>query len=185
MKLRTQMLLLILIIGKLIIGSIFFYRIGIDSLFMESNAVASELKNEPKQIEKEYENNAGQDEIDLDILVKRKAELDAEREMLSKKEAELVAIEEEINKKIETLNRLRMEIRAEVAREKAFEEQKLKHLIKVYSAMKPQSAAELIEKLDITLAIELLSRMKGDAVGSILAYIDIEKAAKISEGLVK
>jgi flagellar motility protein MotE (MotC chaperone) len=152
---------------------------------MESNAVASELKNEQKQIEKEYKNNAGPDEIDLNILAKRKAELDAEQERLTKKKADLVAIEEEINKKIETLNRLRMEIRAEVAREKAFEEQKLKHLIKVYSAMKPQSAAELIEKLDLTLAIELLSKMKGDAVGNILSYINIQKAAKISEGLVK
>jgi flagellar motility protein MotE (MotC chaperone) len=179
------MLLSVLIIGKLIVGSIFFYRIGIGSLFMESNAVASELKNEQKQIEKEYKNNAGPDEIDLNILAKRKAELDAEQERLTKKKADLVAIEEEINKKIETLNRLRMEIRAEVAREKAFEEQKLKHLIKVYSAMKPQSAAELIEKLDLTLAIELLSKMKGDAVGNILSYINIQKAAKISEGLVK
>jgi flagellar motility protein MotE (MotC chaperone) len=152
---------------------------------MESNAVASELKDEKKQIGKEDKSTSGQDEIDLIILAKKKAELDAERERLNKKKAELVSIEEEINKKIETLNRLRMEIRAEVVKEKALEEQKLKHLIKVYSAMKPQSAAELIEKLDLTLAIELLSKMKGDAVGSILSYIDIQKAAKISEGLVQ
>ena len=51
--------------------------------------------------------------------------------------------------------------------------------------MKPQNAAELIEKLDIKLAIELMSKMKGDAVGKILSFVKIEKAAEISEGLVK
>jgi len=50
--------------------------------------------------------------------------------------------------------------------------------------MKPQSAAGLIEKLDKKLAVALLSKMKGEDVGKILSYVDIEKAAAISEGLV-
>ena len=55
----------------------------------------------------------------------------------------------------------------------------------IYSAMKPVKAASLIEKLDIRLAIKLLSRMKGDTVGGILSFVDVERAAKISEGLIK
>jgi flagellar motility protein MotE (MotC chaperone) len=97
----------------------------------------------------------------------------------------LVALQEEINNKITTLTRLRNEIKAEMAKKKTDEEQKLKHLIKIYSAMKPPKAASLIEKLDIKLAIELLSKMKGDNVGSILSLVDVGKAAKISEGLLK
>ena len=72
-----------------------------------------------------------------------------------------------------------------MATKKTVQEQKLKHLIKAYSAMKPQKAASLIEKLEITFAIELLSKMKGDAVGNILSFIEIDKAAKISERLAK
>ncbi|MBW2001714.1 MAG: hypothetical protein JRI30_04265, partial [Deltaproteobacteria bacterium] len=72
-----------------------------------------------------------------------------------------------------------------MATKKTVQTQKLKHLIKAYSAMKPQKAASLIEKLDMTFSIELLSRMKGDAVGNILSFIEIDKAAKISEQLVR
>ena len=61
----------------------------------------------------------------------------------------------------------------------------MKHLIKAYSSMKPQVAASLVEKLETDFAVDLLSRMKGDVVGNILSFVDIEKAAKISEGLVK
>jgi flagellar motility protein MotE (MotC chaperone) len=66
-----------------------------------------------------------------------------------------------------------------------FENRKLKHLIQAYSTMKPQQAAALIEKLDIAFSIELLSSMKGDAAGKILSFVDLEKGARISEGLVR
>ncbi len=96
-----------------------------------------------------------------------------------------MAIQEEINKKIESLTLLRNEIRTQMNQKKSMENAKLRHLIKAYSAMKPQKAATLIEKLDINFAIELLSKMKGDAVGSILTFVEVGKAAKISEGLAK
>jgi flagellar motility protein MotE (MotC chaperone) len=51
--------------------------------------------------------------------------------------------------------------------------------------MKPQIAAGLIEKLELPFAVEMLSRMQGDTVGSILSFVDKEKAAKICQGLVQ
>ena len=96
-----------------------------------------------------------------------------------------MAIQEEINNKIVELTQLRNEIRAEMARKKRIEDKKLKHLVKAYSTMKPQKAASLIEKLDMDLTIELLSKMKGDVVGNILTFVDVDKAAKISEALLK
>jgi len=119
------------------------------------------------------------------LLNTKKAALAAEEKRLAQKKAELVAIQKELNNKLEKLTQLRNEIRSEIAGKKAVETKKLKHLIKVYSAMKPQSAAVLIEKLNKNLAVELLSNMKGDAVGKILSYVDSGKAAAISEGLVK
>lgn len=62
---------------------------------------------------------------------------------------------------------------------------KIKHLIKIYSSMKPQHAASLIEKLDLGFSINLLSMMKGEEVGNIFSFMDLEKAAKISEGRAK
>jgi len=185
MKMQTLIFLGFLIIIKLVLGSVFLYRSGLDAVIRQPVAIASELKKDVIETEKDKEPEVKKDEIDIGFLMNKKNELAEEEKRLAKKEAELKAIEGDINSKIEKLTRLRDEIRAEITRKTTMEDQKFKHLIKVFSAMKPQNAADLIEKLDKNLAIELLSKMKGDDVGQILSYVDIEKAAVISEGLVK
>lgn len=215
MKLLTQIFLASLIIVKIVLGSVFIYRAELDPLSLEADAIAQEVQRDPEGTAKpardrgasaeadgegedivdvqkapegaakEGEDIIKEEQIDLNFLLKRKTELEKEEEGLSKKRAELMVIQEEINNKITTLTQLRNEIMAEMAKKKIFEEKNIKHLIKAYSAMKPQKAATLIEKLDTTFAIELLSRMKGDAVGSILSFVDTEKAARISERLAK
>ena len=94
-----------------------------------------------------------------------------------------MAIRKEINSRIKVLGQLRDEINSKVTRNSLSEGKKHKHLIKVYSSMKPQRAAGLIEKLDMKFAVKLLSQMKGEAVGNILSFVELEKAARISEGL--
>lgn len=185
MKLRTQILLTFLIVIKLLLGSVFMYRIGVDPFFSDANAIAAEQAKDTEVSAKKDEKKAKEETIDLNYLISKKLEIEKQEKSVAAKKSELLSIQDEINKKIEKLTQLRDEIRAEVAKKKVIEEQKLKHLIKVYSTMKPQNAAELIEKLDIKLAIELMSKMKGDDVGKILSFVKIEKAAEISEGLVK
>jgi len=185
MKLRTQILLTFLIVIKLVLGSVFMYRIGVDPFFSDADAIAAEQAKDTEISGKKDEKKAKEETIDLNYLISKKLEIEKQEKSVAAKKAELLSIQDEINKKIEKLTELRDEIRAEVAKKKVIEDQKLKHLIKVYSTMKPQNAAELIEKLDIKLAIELMSKMKGDDVGKILSFVKIEKAAEISEGLVK
>ena len=190
MKLLLQTLLASLIVAKIVLGSIFLYQIEFAPLFTETIAIASELKKDPgvtvNPDKKAGSGQAGEKEtIDLSFIKKRNAELKEKEKNLEKKKIQLVALQEEINNKIATLSRLRDEIKAERTKKQTGEEQKLRHLIKIYSAMKPPKAASLIEKLDIKLAIDLLSKMKSDNVGSILSFVDVGKAAKISEGLLK
>jgi len=185
MKLRTQILLTFLIVIKLVLGSVFMYRIGVGPFFSDADAIAAEEAKDTEVNAKKDEKKAQEETIDLKYLISKKLEIEKQEKSVEAKKAELLSIQDEINKKIEKLTQLRDEIRSEVAKKKMVEEQKLKHLIKVYSTMKPQNAAELIEKLDIKLAIELMSEMKGDDVGKILSFVKIEKAAEISEGLVK
>lgn len=185
MKLSTQILLTFLIAVKLILGSVLLYQVGLGSMFMETDAIAAEIQEDSKEAAKKDAQVGKDDKLDLELLNTKKAALAAEEKRLAQKKTELVAIQEELNNKLEKLTQLRNEIRSEIAGKKAVENNKLKHLIKIYSAMKPQSAAVLIEKLDKNLAVELLSNMKGDAVGQILSYVDSGKAAAISEGLVK
>jgi len=193
MKLFSLIFLASLIIVKIVLGSIFIYRVEVDPLSLEKSAIASEPQKDSEtnissashNPDGENANSAVEEEIDLNFLLKKRAEIEKEEEELARKRAELIAIQEDINNKIAKLTQLRNEIRAQMAAKKAVQTQKLKHLIKAYSAMKPQKAASLIEKLDMPFAIELLSRMKGDAVGNILSFIETDKAARISEQLVK
>ena len=185
MKMPILVFLGCLIVTKLILGSVFLYRAGLTSVIQQPVAIAAELKKDPDKIENEKADEAVKDNLDMSFLLLKKAELEEKDKKLAKKESELKAIQEDINNKINKLTQLRDEIRAEIERKTAMEDQKYKHLIKVFSTMKPQNAAGLIEKLDKHLAIELLSKMKGDDVGQILSYVDIDKAAQISEGLVK
>ena len=173
---------------------------------MEANAIESEeVQKDPEGIAKparhrpakqdsgeaggEDEDIGEEEKIDLNFLLQKKAELKKQEEELVKKRAELIAelmaIQEEIKSKIAILTKLRNEIVAEMAKKKIFEEKKLKHLIKAYSAMKPRKAASLIERLNMDFSVELLSKMKGDVVGNILSFVDTEKAARISEHLAK
>ena len=194
MKVRMQLFITGLVVLKLIVGFMFIWQLGFDAFFVESKALASDLTGDekPQQIENTGSADNG---VDITHLVRRKNELEDQARRLEKRKAELIAIQEEINRKIEALNQLRAEIKSDVAqfraevksdaeKKKSVEGQRLKHLIKAYTAMKPQSAAKLIEKLDAELAIELLSNMKGDVVGNILSFLDVGKAARISEGLV-
>jgi flagellar motility protein MotE (MotC chaperone) len=111
--------------------------------------------------------------------------LKEKEKVLEKRNAELIAFQAEIDQKIEKLTQLRNEIKSEKERKEGIERQKIKHLIKAYAAMKPQSAAGLIERLEKPFAIQLLAQMKGEAVGQILTYVDKDKAARIIEGLAQ
>jgi len=185
MRFLAQILLICLIMIKIVLGSILMNRIEIEPFSLESSAIASEPKKSAEMTAEEHKNSVREERIDLNFLIKKKAELKNKEEQIAKKKAEILALQEEINNKIKVLTQMRDEMRAGMASKKTIGEQKLKHLIKAYSAMKPQKAAALIEKLEVDFAVNVLANMKGEAVGEILSFIDIEKAAKISEKLIK
>ena len=156
--------------------------IDLNYLIHKQNA----LKREKEALEKEkQELLAIKEEINkkIEILTSMRNEIRAENE---RKMNELKAEQErKMNELKAEEERKSKELKAEMERKKMFEERKLKHLIQAYSTMKPQQAAGLIEKLDIKFAVELLSSMKGDVAGKILSFVDLEKGARISEGLAK
>jgi flagellar motility protein MotE (MotC chaperone) len=122
---------------------------------------------------------------DLKAMLRIKMEIEKEKESIRRERQELTSIQEEIAKRLAEISQLRNEIRTQMETKKSMEEQKMKHLVKAYSAMKPQIAAGLIERLELSFAVEVLSRMQGDSVGGILSFVDKEKAAKICQRLVK
>ncbi len=186
MKLVTQLFLVSLIMVKVVLGSVLIYRAGPNPLVSDGDAIASEAVQIGSEDEVKEADKAPQGaDLDLELFLAKKAELRAEQQELAIKKTELLAIQDEINKKIARLTELRNEIKSMMAQKEATEQERIRHLIKAYSAMKPQQAASLVEKLDLDFAIELLSGMKGETVGAILPFVNVEKAAQISEALGK
>lgn len=158
---------------------------GGQGFFFQGRALAFE---EEQRAQPPFQDQSGTGKTELSelkALLRLKQEIEKESEGIRRERIETLAIQEEIDRKLAELSRLRDEIRAQMETKKFVEEQRMKHLVKAYSAMKPQIAAGLIEKLELPFAVEMLSRMQGDAVGSILSFVDKEKAARISQGLVQ
>ncbi|MDP2861520.1 MAG: hypothetical protein Q8N95_01880 [Desulfobacterales bacterium] len=178
MKRSTYIAFAALLVLKIILVSFYLFRVELYPAFWSTNAVAAEKKTAAEAGTDRPVTVQEDKTVDVTSLVQKKAELKAQEE-------DLKAIKGEIDSKIEKLTQLRMEIKNDLAKKETIDGQKMKHLIKVYSAMKPQSAAEVIGKLDKNFAVELLSQMKGETVGAILSFLDREKAARIVEGLAE
>lgn len=185
MKSSTPFLLAALIVAKIAICSFFVFQLEFDSFFWGSDAIASETEKKAAAAPAVAAGGAAEERIDLNFIVQKMDLLKKKEQELELKKAELLNFQQEIEKKMTRLTELRNEIKAEMDRKETVEKQKIKHLIKAYSAMKPQSAAALIEKQDRSLAIELLAQMKGETVGQILSYVENEKAARLIEGLAR
>ena len=185
MKPKTKLFLISLIMVKICLALVFLFQVELGALITGTDAIASETENRAMTVPEVKTDNSDDTHIDLALVVEKMSRLEAKEKELEQKRIELAAFAAEIDRKIESLTQLRNEIKSQMARKKAIEQQKIKHLMKAYSAMKPQSAAALIERLDRPFAIQLLSNMKGEAAGKILTYVEKEKAADLIEGLVE
>ncbi|WP_020587773.1 MotE family protein [Desulfobacter curvatus] len=124
---------------------------------------------------------------------KKKAVAEAS-EKLAKEKKELETYEAQIDEKIESLTALKKQIEADMARleekksakerqETAAFEAKMNRLVKMYASMKPKAAAEIVNKMELSVAYEIFLRMREVSASQILAFVESEKAAKISERL--
>ncbi len=119
-----------------------------------------------------------EDTTTLDALEQKRAQLKAENRLLQKERERLTGLKQEIDAKLSRLTQLQSETQSKLAG-------RIKHLIKILTTMPPKKAAALIDKLDMKVVIAVFSKMKGENVGSILPHVSADKAAKISERLVK
>nr|WP_320190927.1 hypothetical protein [uncultured Desulfobacter sp.] len=130
----------------------------------------------------------------LQGLAERKKTVDEASEQLAKEKKELETYEAQIDEKIESLTALKKQIEADMARletkktaaeqkEAAAFEAKMNRLVKMYASMKPKAAAEIVNKMELSVAYEIFLRMREVSASQILAFVESEKAAKISERL--
>ncbi|MEW6326153.1 MAG: hypothetical protein AB1487_00930 [Thermodesulfobacteriota bacterium] len=122
-------------------------------------------------------------------LENKRRELAAKEEELRKKEEELLILKKDIENNLARLSQLQTELQGQLQKNvetaRQSQENRLKHLVGAYSAMKPDKAASLIEKLNDDVALQILSAMKSKDVGAILSFVETEKAARLSQRLAK
>jgi flagellar motility protein MotE (MotC chaperone) len=111
----------------------------------------------------------------------RKNELDQRESELSRMEEELQRQKTELDQKIKQLESMRVEISKTLKTRVASDQVKVDKLVEVYSSMKPQQAAKVIETLNEDLAIEVLDKLKKKSAAEILNMMDSKKARRLSE----
>ncbi|MFH1155822.1 MAG: hypothetical protein V1793_18590 [Pseudomonadota bacterium] len=131
----------------------------------------------------------------LNGLEEKRKTLARAEDQLKQEKKQLEKFKEEIDEKLEKLEGLKKQIASdlalfdqkksahELAKEAEFEA-KLAKLVKVYAGMKPKEAGDIINKMDIEVTRQILSRMREASAAQILAFVNPERAAKISEGIV-
>lgn len=121
--------------------------------------------------------------------------------MLATKEEALGALEKELNKQLAATEASRGEMEAMVRRNEAIleemkalrekqqkedEQQKdarIEHLVIAYKGMKPEQAGNLVNSLDDEVAVSILSAMPGRNAGQILAFVNPDKAARLTKAI--
>jgi flagellar motility protein MotE (MotC chaperone) len=127
-------------------------------------------------------------------LEDKKTAIDKQQKILDKQRKDLAVFEEQIDEKINQLTKLQEQIKSDLAilnqkksekeqQQEAQYEAKVGKLVKIYAAMKPKDAAQKINELNLEVAQEIFLRMREASASQILAFVDNEKAAKISERL--
>lgn len=131
----------------------------------------------------------------------REQELARKEAMLATKEEALSSLESELNRQLAATEASRGEMEAMVRRNEAIltemkalrEQQKsedelqkdarIEHLVIAYKGMKPEQAGNLVNSLDDDVAVSILSAMPGRNAGLILAYVNPDKAARLTKAI--
>lgn len=112
-------------------------------------------------------------------------DLRRKQEELNRKEQSLKQLEKEIDTKLVKLQQLETKLQGMIEKAEQIKDDKLKHLIDVYSNMKAKQAATVLETLDPNIAVKILAGMRGRQAGEILTNVKAENAAVLTEMLTK
>jgi flagellar motility protein MotE (MotC chaperone) len=109
----------------------------------------------------------------------------AREQALDKREADLKALEMELDEKLVRLRELEVRMQGLIDAAAAIRDEKMAHLIDVYSNMKPKQAAQVLGTLEDATAVKILAGMTGRKAGEILSSVRADRAAKLSEALTR
>ena len=121
----------------------------------------------------------------LHQLAARRAQLDERERQLRTQVTLLETAEAKLASQTERLERLRAEIDALINQHDEKEEAKLASLVKIYEAMKPKAAAEIFNRLEMPVLLQVVERMREPKSADVLARMDPKRAKQVTAELAK
>lgn len=139
---------------------------------------AQDAANQTANASSEANNATQPSPTESQDLISRERELD-------RRETELRALEHELDDKLEQLQALERKMQNLIDSASTIQDDKMRHLVDVYSNMKPKQAAQVLETLEESIAVRILAGMSGRKAGEILSSVRADKAAQLSEALTR
>ena len=119
----------------------------------------------------------------LEVIESKNSALKKKEEELRLKEVRLEALEAKVRKDLKKIEKSISESKEQMGAQDEKTKANVNSLIKVYSSMKPEEAASLVEAIDEELALKIVSGMKSKIAGQVLSKLDVKVAKRISEKL--
>ncbi len=116
-------------------------------------------------------------------LKKEYAKLKQMENRLNDREKRLKELELRIITEQQEIIKIQKRISSILEEIKKIREENVSQLAIVYSKMKPENAAEVINNMPTSLAVKIFLKMQPNKIAKILNYADQEKAIKITEKL--
>lgn len=115
----------------------------------------------------------------------RRRQLDEQAKGLEQREALLKAAEKKIDERVEELKRLEQRVDNAVIARQEEKGTQYKNLVTMYENMKPKDAARILDKLDLEVTLELVTRMNARKTSEILAEMTAEAAQRLTIALAR
>jgi flagellar motility protein MotE (MotC chaperone) len=155
----------------------------------EEQVPVGENKNvslKPPEKTVDIEKRFNQVELDLlQSLSQRREEIDAFENELLIREKMLEATEMRINEKIQKMDRMQVDLKELLERNKKQEDTEMKSLVKIYESMKPKEAARIFNELNMTIMLEVIDRMSERKAAPILANMEPKRAQEVTVKLAE
>lgn len=121
----------------------------------------------------------------LSLMEKERQTLQSREMAVTTKEEQLRLLKQDVEERLKQLSSMQQRLLDFVEEEKRMQSEHNRHLVATLSAMPPERAGKLLEKMDEEVAVQLLRCLKGKEAGAILSLLPADRAAKLSQRLIR
>ena len=121
----------------------------------------------------------------LQSLSARRQKLEKQQRELELRENLLKAAEKRVSGRIAELKSIENRIEKELKKQDDERTQQHMRLVKMYATMKPKSAATIFNRLDLDILMEMVKKMRPQAMSKILAAMEPAAARRLTTELAK